>query len=100
MAGGKRLRPVLTLLTARATGATEAAWMAAMADVVSLAAAVEVLHSASLVHDDILDEADTRRGEEAAHVRLGERAAALVGDFLRHGCKGWVDLGAWLAGWG
>lgn len=32
--------------------------------------------------DDILDEADTRRGEEAAHVRLGERAAALVGDFL------------------
>lgn len=76
--GGKRLRPVLTLLTARATGATEAA----MADVVSLAAAVEVLHSASLVHDDILDEADTRRGEQAAHVRLGERAAALVGDFL------------------
>ncbi|CAK9031398.1 Prenyl transferase [Durusdinium trenchii] len=76
--GGKRLRPVLTLLTARATGASEAA----MADVVSLAAAVEVLHSASLVHDDILDEADTRRGEEAAHVRLGERAAALVGDFL------------------
>lgn len=50
--------------------------------------------------DDILDEADTRRGEEAAHVRLGERAAALVGDFLRHGCSGgW--LGAWLVevGW-
>lgn len=37
--------------------------------------------------DDILDEADTRRGEEAAHVRLGERAAALVGDFLWLGHK-------------
>ncbi|CAJ1336986.1 unnamed protein product [Effrenium voratum] len=76
--GGKRLRPVLTLITARAAGASEAA----MKDVVSLAAAVEVLHSASLVHDDILDAADTRRGEASTHIRLGERAAALVGDFL------------------
>lgn len=69
---------MLTLLTARAAGASSEA----MADVVQLAAAVEVLHSASLVHDDILDGADTRRGEEAAHVRLGGRAAALVGDRL------------------
>eukprot|EP00439_Symbiodinium_sp_Y106_P069057 s448_g11.t2 len=76
--GGKRLRPALTLLTAAATGASEAA----MANVAALAAAVEVLHSASLVHDDILDDADKRRGEETAHLRLGERSATLVGDFL------------------
>ncbi|CAE7243385.1 preA [Symbiodinium natans] len=76
--GGKRLRPALTLLTAAATGASEGA----MANVAALAAAVEVLHSASLVHDDILDDADKRRGEETAHLRLGERSATLVGDFL------------------
>ncbi|CAE8723352.1 unnamed protein product [Polarella glacialis] len=76
--GGKRLRPALTLLTARALGAPDSA----MKRVASLAASVEVLHSASLVHDDILDGADLRRGEPTVHTRLGERAATLVGDFL------------------
>ncbi|CAK0873433.1 unnamed protein product [Prorocentrum cordatum] len=50
--------------------------------VASLAASIEVLHSASLVHDDILDAAEFRRGEQTMHVQLGERAATLVGDFL------------------
>lgn len=76
--GGKRLRPALTLLVARALGASDAA----MEEVGSLASAVEVLHSASLVHDDILDGSDRRRGEATVHTRLGERAATLVGDFL------------------
>lgn len=76
--GGKRLRPALTLLTAKALGASEKA----MTNVASLASAVEVLHSASLIHDDILDGSDRRRGEPTAHTRLGERAATLVGDFL------------------
>jgi len=76
--GGKRLRPALTLLVARALGADAEA----MRDVASLASSVEVLHSASLVHDDILDGADRRRGEPTAHTRLGERSATMVGDFL------------------
>lgn len=76
--GGKRLRPALVLLVARALEAPESA----LRRVASLAASVEVLHSASLVHDDILDGAALRRGEETAHIRLGERSATLVGDFL------------------
>lgn len=76
--GGKRLRPALALLVARAVGAEEAS----LERVVKLAISIEVLHSASLVHDDILDGADRRRGEETTHVRHGDRAATLVGDFL------------------
>jgi len=76
--GGKRLRPALVLLVARALGAQDAN----LRRVVKLAVSIEVLHSASLVHDDILDGADFRRGEQTAHVRYGDRAATLVGDFL------------------
>mmetsp|Transcript_65218 Transcript_65218/g.190813 ORF Transcript_65218/g.190813 Transcript_65218/m.190813 type:complete len:685 (+) Transcript_65218:1047-3101(+) len=76
--GGKRLRPALTLLIARAVGAKDAN----LERVVKLAVSIEVLHSASLVHDDILDGADFRRGQETTHVRHGDRAATLVGDFL------------------
>jgi len=76
--GGKRLRPSLVLLVGRALDAPDAN----LKRVIKLAASIEVLHSASLVHDDILDGADFRRGEETAHVRHGERAATLVGDFL------------------
>mmetsp|Transcript_83920 Transcript_83920/g.166567 ORF Transcript_83920/g.166567 Transcript_83920/m.166567 type:complete len:841 (-) Transcript_83920:57-2579(-) len=76
--GGKRLRPALVLLIARALGAPDAS----LERVTGLAASIEVLHSASLVHDDILDGADKRRGEETTHIEHGERAATLVGDFL------------------
>ncbi|CAK0873435.1 unnamed protein product [Prorocentrum cordatum] len=76
--GGKRLRPALTLLVAKAMGAEKER----LSRVASLAASIEVLHSASLVHDDILDAAEFRRGEQTMHVQLGERAATLVGDFL------------------
>lgn len=53
-----------------------------MQQVISLAAAVEVLHNASLVHDDILDAADLRRGDKTMHVRCGELPAVFVGDYL------------------
>lgn len=76
--GGKRLRPALTLLMARALGARPDG----MKQVAGLATAVEVLHSASLVHDDILDAADSRRGAETMHVRCGELPAVFVGDYL------------------
>mmetsp|Transcript_85730 Transcript_85730/g.232489 ORF Transcript_85730/g.232489 Transcript_85730/m.232489 type:complete len:838 (+) Transcript_85730:58-2571(+) len=75
---GKRLRPALVLLVARALGApTEK-----LQRVASLAASIEVLHCASLVHDDILDASELRRGVPTSHMRLGERQATLVGDFL------------------
>lgn len=75
---GKRLRPALALLVARALGVPPAK----RSRVTALAASIEVLHCASLVHDDILDGAEVRRGVAASHARLGERAAGLVGDYL------------------
>lgn len=75
---GKRLRPALVLMVALALKAPEAS----VERVTKLAASVELLHCASLVHDDILDGADLRRGKKTAHNRLGDRAATLVGDFL------------------
>jgi octaprenyl-diphosphate synthase len=74
-AGGKRIRPILTLLTARALGCTRN-------DVYPMAAAVELLHSASLLHDDILDNAGLRRGKKAAHLVFGTSHAILGGDIL------------------
>jgi octaprenyl-diphosphate synthase len=74
-AGGKRIRPVLTLLTARALGHTDD-------DIYPMAAAVELLHSASLLHDDILDNAGLRRGETTAHLVFGTSHAILGGDIL------------------
>ena len=74
-AGGKRVRPVLTVLMARAMGYTKD-------DIYPMAIAVELLHSASLLHDDILDNASLRRGEKAAHVVYGTSHAILGGDIL------------------
>ncbi len=74
-AGGKRLRPALVLLCAQACGAVgERA--------VRLAAAVELLHSGSLLHDDVFDGSESRRGGESAWRRWGTSAAVLVGDFV------------------
>jgi octaprenyl-diphosphate synthase len=74
---GKRIRPALVLLAYRALEAT------ADADsLISLAAAVEVLHAASLVHDDVIDGADSRRHQVSLNKRFGNRIAVLAGDIL------------------
>lgn len=73
--GGKRLRPILLLLTARALGAP-------LSDAMPAALAVEVFHNFTLVHDDIMDNATTRRGRETVHVKWDEATAILSGDYL------------------
>ncbi len=74
-AGGKRLRPVLAFLAADLVGADDEAAM-------EVALAVELLHSASLLHDDLIDDASTRRGAEAAFRRYGNVVSVMSGDFL------------------
>ena len=73
---GKLLRPVLVLLAARSAGA------ASSRAVIQLAAATELLHSASLIHDDIIDETEVRREQVAVHKRFGTQMAVLIGDVL------------------
>ena len=73
--GGKRLRPMLTLASARAFGYRGDKHM-------KLAAAVEFIHTATLLHDDVIDESGMRRGQVAAHVVWGNQPSVLVGDFL------------------
>lgn len=75
--GGKRVRPVALLLTAEAFGGLEAAKAALPA-----ALAVEVFHNFTLVHDDIMDRAETRRGRPTVHVHWDEATAILAGDLL------------------
>ncbi len=73
--GGKRLRPMLTLICARMCGYTGS-------DHLRLAASVEFMHTATLLHDDVVDESDLRRGEKTARLIWGNQASVLVGDFL------------------
>jgi len=73
--GGKRLRPMLTLAMAGLTGYSGDAH-------VKLAAAVEFMHTATLLHDDVVDESEMRRGKLAARMLWGNEASVLVGDFL------------------
>ncbi|WP_344007998.1 polyprenyl synthetase family protein [Nocardioides lentus] len=75
-AGGKRFRPLLVLLAAE-TGATPDS-----EDVITAACVVELTHLASLYHDDVMDEADLRRGAESANARWDNHVAILTGDFL------------------
>lgn len=75
--GGKRVRPALLLLSNRATGGN-----AAKENVVRLATVMEMLHTATLVHDDIIDNADTRRNRASVNARFGNQAAVLMGDWL------------------
>ncbi|HEX4878855.1 MAG TPA: polyprenyl synthetase family protein [Limnobacter sp.] len=77
-AGGKRLRPALVLLTARALGASPQQ----MQKATELAAIVEFIHTATLLHDDVVDESSMRRGRLTANAQYGNSAAVLVGDFL------------------
>ena len=74
-AGGKRLRPMLLLLTAGALGHRGP-------DAHQLAAVVEFIHTATLLHDDVVDESDLRRGRKTANAVWGNAASVLVGDFL------------------
>lgn len=73
--GGKRLRPLLALLVARACGYQGDKH-------IDVAAIVEFIHTATLLHDDVVDESDMRRGKETANNVWGNQAAVLVGDFL------------------
>ena len=73
--GGKRLRPVVVLLAARALG-YEGPYHH------ELAAVVEFIHTATLLHDDVVDESELRRGQDTANARFGNAASVLVGDFL------------------
>jgi octaprenyl-diphosphate synthase len=74
-AGGKRLRPMLTLAAAQMCGYRGDGH-------VKLAAGVEFMHTATLLHDDVVDESDIRRGNAAARIVWGNQATVLVGDFL------------------
>jgi octaprenyl-diphosphate synthase len=74
-AGGKRLRPLLTLASARMCGYTGQRH-------IGLAASVEFIHTATLLHDDVVDESELRRGLDTANSVWGNQASVLVGDFL------------------
>lgn len=73
--GGKRLRPMLALISARACGYDGQRH-------IDIATIVEFIHTATLLHDDVVDESDLRRGKETANNVWGNQAAVLVGDFL------------------
>jgi len=73
--GGKRLRPLLVLLSSRALGYGED-------DHLKLAAVIEFLHTATLLHDDVVDTSDLRRGRSTANAKWGNAPSVLVGDFL------------------
>jgi octaprenyl-diphosphate synthase len=75
MLGGKRLRPALLLLAAKASGRLDAGHF-------TLAAVVEMIHTATLIHDDILDDADTRRHLATCNALWDNQASVLLGDYL------------------
>jgi octaprenyl-diphosphate synthase len=75
--GGKRVRPALTILSASAVGG-----VASSANVIRMATVMEFLHTATLVHDDIIDNADTRRNRQSINARFGNQTAVLMGDWL------------------
>lgn len=74
-AGGKRLRPIITILAGKALGYDDP-------KLYSLAAMVEFIHTSTLLHDDVVDESELRRGRQTANNLFGNAAAVLVGDFL------------------
>jgi octaprenyl-diphosphate synthase len=75
--GGKRVRPALLLLSNYASGGNPA-----KENIVRLATVMEMLHTATLVHDDIIDNADTRRNRASVNARFGNQSAVLMGDWL------------------
>jgi octaprenyl-diphosphate synthase len=86
--GGKRLRPVIHLLAAQACGYPGK-------DHINLAAIVEFIHTATLLHDDVVDASQLRRGKETANALFGNEASVLVGDFLySRAFQMMVDIGS------
>src|SRR5690242_8050996 len=73
--GGKRIRPLLVLLTANA-------FQHQNQQHIDLAAAIELIHTATLLHDDVVDHSSIRRGHDTANILWGNEASVLVGDFL------------------
>lgn len=73
--GGKRVRPLVLLLSARALTHSGRAH-------IDLAAVIELIHTATLLHDDVVDDSTLRRGHKAAHIIWGSDASVLIGDFL------------------
>ena len=73
--GGKRMRPLILIFAAKSSGFDPEG-------LYDLAAAIEFIHTATLLHDDVVDESDSRRGKPTANVSFGNAAAVLVGDFL------------------
>jgi geranylgeranyl diphosphate synthase type II len=95
LAGGKRIRPVLALATAEAVGRPPQ-------EVLPLAAAIEMIHTYSLIHDDLpaMDDDELRRGKPTCHVAFGEDVAILAGDglfaeALRLALAGWWVGSSW-----
>jgi len=74
--GGKRVRPMVTLLAYFAFGGERTQ------DIVDIATAIELIHTATLLHDDIIDGAETRRGKESAFKKFGLKSTLVAGDFL------------------
>lgn len=74
--GGKRVRPMVTLLAYAAFGGKR------VQDIVDIATAIELIHTATLLHDDIIDGADTRRGKVSAYKKFGLKSTLVAGDFL------------------
>ncbi|CAG8998929.1 MAG: Octaprenyl diphosphate synthase [Candidatus Celerinatantimonas neptuna] len=73
--GGKRMRPLLAVLASRALGYQGS-------DHIKMAAIIEFIHTSTLLHDDVVDESQLRRGQDTANERFGNAASVLVGDFL------------------
>ena len=73
--GGKRLRPIICILTAKAFGYSGK-------ELIQLASAIELLHTATLIHDDVVDESISRRGKESIHRKWDNAHGVLVGDFV------------------
>ena len=74
--GGKRVRPMVTLLAYFGFGGKRTP------DIVDIATAIELIHTATLLHDDIIDGAETRRGKVSAFKRFGLKSTLVAGDFL------------------
>lgn len=83
-ARGKQIRPILTLLCAKLKGRK--------VDATEIAAVIEICHTASLIHDDIIDEADTRRGQLSVQKKFGKEMAVYAGDFMIFATIGRTDL--------
>merc|ERR1712096_491973 len=78
--GGKRIRPLLTLSSAKLCG-----YENGNRDII-LAACIELIHSATLLHDDVIDDSDLRRGLKTANAIWGNQSSILVGDYLLSRC--------------